>query len=521
VRVFFYLENRERTLDTALDKVMMSLTGFASEVEREKARQRTYDALLRKARARQVTGGRAFGYDNVNVLGPDGKRVHVVRAVNTVEAKVVERIYQMYASGAGITRIAKRLNAEGAAAPLPRRAARLRGWSPSSVREVLYRELYAGVILWGRSRKAIRAGAKVQQARDASEWVRVDAPELRIISEELWAVVQDRLKRNATARRSDGRLLRGAQLTRAESAYFLTSFGVCAKCGGALVTETRRHGSMGKRQLVHFYGCATNRRKGENVCANRTVLRHELLDLAVINSVVEILNERVLDGAIDRAIEKLRAGQEQHGDRRRQIERELSLLQGRIKRNMNRYTDSEEPVTSTPMIALWESVKVDGARKDALAAELERLERLSLAVPDTAGMKADLRRRIGHVSGLLTRRTPQARQMLRKLLAEPIRFEPIVASGRRGYRFTGVLTLEHLIAGEAVDTHLTVVAPTGFEPVFPSGNVFASTSYALGDGPLRRQRRDQTCARGRGHGVLPKKRRNALGARSKLLRAPV
>ena len=232
------------------------------------------------------------------------------------------------------------------------------------------------------------------------------------------------------------------------------------------MTETRRHGSMGKRQLVHFYGCATNRRKGESVCANRTVLRHELLDLAVVNSVVEILNERVRDGAIDRAIEKRRAGQEQHGDRRRQIEREVSLLQGRIKRNMDRYTDSEEPVTSTPMIALWESVKVDGARKDALAADLERLERLSHGVTDTAGMRADLRKRIGDVTGLLTRRTQQARQMLRRLLVGPIRFEPIVASGRRGYRFTGVLTIAHLIAGEAVDTLLTVVAPTGFEPVF-------------------------------------------------------
>ena len=29
VRVFFYLEDRERTLDNAMDKVMLSLTNFA------------------------------------------------------------------------------------------------------------------------------------------------------------------------------------------------------------------------------------------------------------------------------------------------------------------------------------------------------------------------------------------------------------------------------------------------------------------------------------------------------------
>jgi len=37
-RVFFYLEDRERTLDSPTDKIMLSLTAFADELEREKAR---------------------------------------------------------------------------------------------------------------------------------------------------------------------------------------------------------------------------------------------------------------------------------------------------------------------------------------------------------------------------------------------------------------------------------------------------------------------------------------------------
>ena len=77
VRVFFYLDDKERTLDSALDKVMLSLTNFASEVERERAKQRVYDAMLRKAKACHVTGGAVFGYRNEEVLsstpGPDGR----------------------------------------------------------------------------------------------------------------------------------------------------------------------------------------------------------------------------------------------------------------------------------------------------------------------------------------------------------------------------------------------------------------------------------------------------------------
>jgi site-specific DNA recombinase len=83
VRVFFYLENRERTLDSPTEKIMLSLTAFADELEPEKARQRTYDAMIRKARASHVTGGRVFGYDNVDVLGADGRRVHTSCARST------------------------------------------------------------------------------------------------------------------------------------------------------------------------------------------------------------------------------------------------------------------------------------------------------------------------------------------------------------------------------------------------------------------------------------------------------
>jgi DNA invertase Pin-like site-specific DNA recombinase len=41
VRVHFYLEDRERTLDSPMDKMMLGLQHFASEMERERARQRT------------------------------------------------------------------------------------------------------------------------------------------------------------------------------------------------------------------------------------------------------------------------------------------------------------------------------------------------------------------------------------------------------------------------------------------------------------------------------------------------
>jgi DNA invertase Pin-like site-specific DNA recombinase len=92
VRVFFYLEDRERTLDSLTDKIMLSLTTFADELEREKNRQRTRDAMLRKARAGHVTGGACFGYRNVEVLDAAGQRSHVERVIAADEADVIRRI---------------------------------------------------------------------------------------------------------------------------------------------------------------------------------------------------------------------------------------------------------------------------------------------------------------------------------------------------------------------------------------------------------------------------------------------
>ena len=171
VRVFFYFEDRERTFDSPADKLLMSVTALADELEREKARQRVYDAMTRKPAAGQVTGGRVFGYDNFDVLDPKGHRSHVERRINETEAAVVRRIFEMCAAGAGPTRITKMLNADEVPAPRPQQG-RPVGRAHTSVRAVLLRELYRGVIVWNQTRKRDRWG---QKAAAGATRGRVDA----------------------------------------------------------------------------------------------------------------------------------------------------------------------------------------------------------------------------------------------------------------------------------------------------------------------------------------------------------
>ena len=234
VRVFFYLEDRERTIESPTDKLMLSVVAFADEIERDKARQRTYDALVRKARAGHAVGGRTFGYSNHEVLTPDGRRSHVERVINPAEAGVVSRIFDLCAAGYGLSRITRTLNDE--AAPSPRaQQGRPKSWAPSSVREILYRTLYRGELTWNQSRKRDNWGRKAQKARPRSEWLSVPVPHLRIVSEEQWLAAHARLDgvRQTYLRGTDGRVW-GRPGRSAESKYLLPGLARCGTCNGSM-----------------------------------------------------------------------------------------------------------------------------------------------------------------------------------------------------------------------------------------------------------------------------------------------
>ena len=140
--------------------------------------------MRRKALTGHVTGGVVFGYENVRVLTSDGKRDHVERRIREPEAAVVRRIFTLSAEGLGTRRIAHTLNAEGAPTPRPRRAGRPQAWDPATVYAMLTRPLYRGEIVWNQTKKRDAWGLHAQQRpRAESEWLRVPAPELRIVPE--------------------------------------------------------------------------------------------------------------------------------------------------------------------------------------------------------------------------------------------------------------------------------------------------------------------------------------------------
>ena len=146
VDVWFYQNRKPFAFGTFGDNVVGFVKAEAAADYRRQIAQWTYDAMSRRASAGYVAGGRVFGYDNVRVDG------HVERRINESEAAVVREIFRRSARGDGLRTIAKELNAAGV--PTPRaQQGRPDGWVPSSIREMLHRDLHRGVLTWNRSKK--------------------------------------------------------------------------------------------------------------------------------------------------------------------------------------------------------------------------------------------------------------------------------------------------------------------------------------------------------------------------------
>ena len=455
VRVFFYLENRERTLETPTDKLLMSVTAFADELERDKARQRTYDAMVRRARAGHVTGGRLFGYDNVEVLGPDGKRSHVDRRINEGEARVIRRIFELSAHGRGMKSIAKLLNDAGEPSPRAQRG-RSRTWAPSSVREVLFRSTYRGVVTWNLTRKRDAWGQHRQSSRPATEWMEREAPHLRIVSDAEWQAAHLRLNaaraiylRGTIAKRF-GRPALGAA-----SPYLLTSFAECAVCGSTMKVLTRHHG----RRRGRFYGCAGYHDRGKSVCANGRVLPMDDADRIVLEAILDdVLRPDLLWVAVDQALQTLTAGADDDKSAGARLRRQLDKLEAERGRLVDAIAGGADVASLVTALRERESSIV------RVRAEYDRLQAMPAAV-DGAKVRAELEELASDWKRLLMGEPEHARPLLSALLVGRLKFRP--QERPNAWELFGRGSIAGLFS-RVVDLNfpLGMASPTGFEPVF-------------------------------------------------------
>jgi DNA invertase Pin-like site-specific DNA recombinase len=188
-----------------------------------------------------IPGGRCYGYRNIPLEDPSrtGKYgrpavLGVRQEIEENEANVVRGIFEWYAGGMGLAQIAKRLNQQGAPAPIPAKNRLVRAWSRYTIREMLHNERYRGILVWDRTKKVRHpeTGRKISKARPESEWTRVEVPALRIVPEELWKAAH---AKNAEVNALGISRLGGLCRTQQSRTYLFSGILGCGQCGSSMV----------------------------------------------------------------------------------------------------------------------------------------------------------------------------------------------------------------------------------------------------------------------------------------------
>ena len=228
-------------------------------------------------------GSVGYGYRMVRRLTSEGELVRGEREIDQAEALIVNRIFREFASGKSPRAIARDLNRDGIPGPGGR------AWSDTTIRGrasrgigILNNETYAGVRVWNHKHnvKNPRTGKLVMRANPESEWVRVEVPHLRIVSDDLWQAV--RWQQETLAKRFEPVLsgVHAAQAQRMHAlrrpAYLLSGLLECGSCGGTygIVVHDR-------------YGCLNHHRRG--TCDNRRTIKRALLERRALAGISEKL----------------------------------------------------------------------------------------------------------------------------------------------------------------------------------------------------------------------------------------
>lgn len=274
---------------------------------------------VKKANAQQgiyTAKKAAYGY----IMGTDEKRAPII---DEDVAPIVVRIFEMYAWGMGVRKIAEVLTQEKILPPAiyaqekygwKGRPNALNIWSVTTVREMLHNPIYIGhmpQLRWtSLSYKNHRRFRK-----DPSEWTVIYNTHKPIISKELWDKVRAREKSVSHGR-----------VTKNDYIHPLSGFVYCADCGQKMKLSTH---STKKGTLSYNFNCGYYVRYGKSVCFSHYMSAQELQYL-VRKDIREIARYVALDEQSARD-EFIRHNAELTGNTIKSARKELTLKQKRLE----------------------------------------------------------------------------------------------------------------------------------------------------------------------------------------------
>jgi site-specific DNA recombinase len=265
--------------------VQMTFHGLMDSMYVKELAKKTHRGLESCALRGLHTGGRCYGYSTVAFGEGESKRY----VINETEAAVIREIFEMSVMGVSLKKIAKSLNAKCISPPRSRSS---RGkWCFTAIREMLKRELYKGELVWNRTKfvKVPGTNKRRSRPRPVSEWKRLSAPELAIVSDDLWNKVQSRFQNLADTNKGQGK--RGLLHRSVTSPYLFSGLLKCGLCGSNLIIAS----GGGKKAK---YVCSEYFNRSD--CSNNLYIRQDELEDRLLGKLrAELLQPESIEFAIE------------------------------------------------------------------------------------------------------------------------------------------------------------------------------------------------------------------------------
>ncbi len=370
---------------SAEDQLLVQFQGMIAEYERAQILERSRRGKRHRAQSGEVSvmSGAPYGYRYVRKTD----EAPAAYAVHEAEARVVERIYEMYTvAGLSIGEITRRINAEG----IPTRKASAR-WERSTVWAVLRNSAYRGVACFGKTRASARTrvirplrrrgvvtpSTTAGHERPREEWIEIPVPPL--ISEDSFARAQELLQENKIRSRR-----------RTIEPSIVQGLVSCQKCGYAF----SRTSTQTSARKIHYYKCIGSdswRKLGGPVCDNGRFVRQDLLDQIVWAEVIRLLQDPTLiRQELDRRLTAARSS-DPAKKREQSLQRELAHVGKGVERLLSAYQEALMSIEQ-----LRERMPALRQREQALRAELQ-------AMADQANDQAALLRLAETLTAFLAR----------------------------------------------------------------------------------------------------------------------
>ena len=413
-RLFYYAERKEVEFANAIDAAMTFIKGTGHQMELEAIRSRVREALRSRVRAGRIAGGRCFGYRLLRETDASG-RPYTVATVDPVQGPIVVRIFEMYAMGAGLKRIAIALNDERI--PPPHAGKRGTGsWSPGAIREMLRNHRYRGVYIHGRIKRVRRGDKRVAVQAPPDEIITVEIPEWRIIDDPLWFMVHEKFaKRAETERPAPG----------PRSRYALSGLARCEACGGSIGAQNTKvaEGVHGKA-----YGCEWHNKRGSTVCGVKVRQAVELVERRMID---HIANNYLTENVIAEIMDRLRANLERQFDASKvdtaALEQELAQMRAEQRNLATAVATGGDAIPELVGELRKRNERIRQLDNDLAAAKRSP----ELAAKMLAEAEEAVRGQILHFRETLQERREDVREVLQAIFPEGYRFREAKRGNRR------------------------------------------------------------------------------------------